>query len=107
MQHEGHPMPPIIFAPFLPTHTRIENFPSTCRPIICGKNKNGIFIDPKVFEQIPRLAHIFIDIGNHPIKCLNGRALSLVQIHVFLRTMERPMRGIGGDVSQEWLSTLR
>ena len=102
MNEEGHTVTTFSMLTFTTTHTSVMNLGATDRPVVRGEDKESIISRSDFSELFTELTDVVIDIGNHTKEGRNITFHIRIHIDVFLWSMERAVRGVGGNVGKEW-----
>lgn len=95
VDEHGDAVPPIVFRAFSALHAGVEDVGSGGSAVVGGEDEEGIFGDAEVGEELAGGSDVVIDVGDHAKKGGDAILLVLVNIQVFLRTMEGAVRGVG------------
>ncbi len=96
-------MAAIVLAALAAAHAVVVDVRAAGSAVVGGKNENGVFSKPFLFEERAHGADVVVDVGDHAEKVGHVDALFGVGLGGFLRRMHRAVRGVGAEINEERL----
>ena len=97
-----HPMPALVQRGLFAAHARVVHGLARCSAIIGHENQQGIVAQPGFCENRIQLAHVLVDIRDHPVKTGDiVRHLREVGLAILVGHPQRGMGRVGGDVREK------